>query len=226
MNDNYFNYFTEIEEYFVLKRGKNILISPLDWCLVELWKENGIPQHVVLRGIDRSFEKAHSRNKRSPTTLHYCHPAVMEAFEEYQEATIGSHDDEVEGETEGSVTRERVLSFLEELEGTLRARPEPECGRTADRIRSIHDETVGAAGLDPAHLDQELGRVASSLIESLSAEMDPGTLAELRGEAEEEVKRYRKRLSRDMYEQLKTKYFENKVSADFGLPEFSLLRIE
>jgi hypothetical protein len=226
VKDNYFNYFTEIEEYFVHKRGKNILISPLDWCLVELWKENGIPQHVVLRGIDRSFEKAHSRNKRPPTTLHYCHPAVMEAFEEFQEATIGSHGDEEGGEVGDLVPRDRVLSFLAELEGTLRARPEATCHRTADRIRSIHDETAGAAEIDPGRLDLELGRVASSLIESLSSEMDPGTLADLRSEAEEEVKRYRKRLSRDMYEQLKQKYFENKVSAHFGLPDFSLLRVE
>ena len=28
---NYYNYFTEIEEHFVRRRGKHLLISPMDW---------------------------------------------------------------------------------------------------------------------------------------------------------------------------------------------------
>ena len=31
---NYFNYFTEIEEYFWKKRGAHLLVSPLDWAAI------------------------------------------------------------------------------------------------------------------------------------------------------------------------------------------------
>ena len=91
--DNYFNYFTEVEEHFIRRRQKNLLVPPLDWCLIELWKNNGIPIHVVIRGIDRSFETARSR-RTSPRSLSYCHPAVTQAFEEYQRAMVGSGDEE------------------------------------------------------------------------------------------------------------------------------------
>src|ERR687884_204513 len=56
---NYFNYFTEIEDAFIRRRGKHLLVSPLDWSLMESWKEMGVPLHVVLRGIERAFIAAH-----------------------------------------------------------------------------------------------------------------------------------------------------------------------
>jgi hypothetical protein len=226
VNDNYFNYFTEVEEYFVLKRGKNILISPLDWCLVELWKENGIPLHIVLRGIDRSFEKATALSKRFPSTLYYCHPAVMEAHEEYQEATIGSHRGEMEEESGESIPRGRVNTYLEELERLLNGRSEPECRRAAERIRAIRADVETFKVVELAQLDEELGRISSSLLQSLSAGMEADVLSNLQHEVEEELKRYKKRLSAELYRQLKAKYLENKVGAHFSLPEFSLLRLE
>src|SRR2546427_9004959 len=36
---NYFNYFTEIEEYFWKKRGAHLLVSPLDWAIMEAWQK-------------------------------------------------------------------------------------------------------------------------------------------------------------------------------------------
>ena len=41
---NYFNYFTEIEEHFQRARGTGLfLLSPLDWALLEGWKNAGVP---------------------------------------------------------------------------------------------------------------------------------------------------------------------------------------
>ena len=53
---NYFNYFTEIEEYFWRKRGAHLLVSPLDWAILETWQKADIPVNVVQKGIDRAFE--------------------------------------------------------------------------------------------------------------------------------------------------------------------------
>jgi len=47
--ENYFNYFTEIEEHFQRRRGTLLLLSPLDWALMETWKDAGIPLEAVLR---------------------------------------------------------------------------------------------------------------------------------------------------------------------------------
>src|SRR5882724_5037341 len=85
---NYFNYFTEIEEYFWKKRGANLLVSPLDWAIMEAWQQAGVPLEAALKGIDRAFE-SHARSRRGGRpmkSLAYCTDAVLEAAEEAQEA--------------------------------------------------------------------------------------------------------------------------------------------
>ncbi len=79
---NYFNYFTEIEEYFWRKRGAHLLVSPLDWAIVETWQRAGIPLDAVLRGIDSAFE-SYQRSRRAAgrplKSLAYCVDAVLDA---------------------------------------------------------------------------------------------------------------------------------------------------
>src|SRR3954454_15432957 len=78
---NYFNFYTEIEEHFQRARGTGLfLMSPLDWALVESWKDNGVPLEAVLRGIDDAFEKWRSRKskRRLINSIAYCAQAVME----------------------------------------------------------------------------------------------------------------------------------------------------
>src|ERR1700690_2716624 len=87
---NYFNYFTEIEEYFWRKRGAHLLVSPLDWAIVETWQKAGVPLPAVLKGIDRAFE-SWGRSRRAAggrqlKSLAYCVDAVLDAASEAQEA--------------------------------------------------------------------------------------------------------------------------------------------
>src|SRR5262249_36388902 len=88
--ENYFNYFTEIEEYFWKKRGTSLFLSTLDWALIDTWKEAQIPLEAVLKGIDRAFEKHESRRHkvRQVNSLAYCQQAVLEALQEQQRSTI------------------------------------------------------------------------------------------------------------------------------------------
>src|ERR1700680_4101503 len=90
---NYFNYFTEIEEYFWKKRGAHLLVSPLDWAIMETWQKAGVPLGAALKGIDRAFE-SYQRSRRGAgkplKSLAYCTAAVLEAEEEGQEATVGA----------------------------------------------------------------------------------------------------------------------------------------
>ena len=89
---NYFNYFTEIEEAFIRRRGKHLLLSPMDWALIESWKEMGVPLHVALRGIEKSFDSHESRpRKRSVKSLMYCQEEVEAQFQEWLESQTGAH---------------------------------------------------------------------------------------------------------------------------------------
>src|SRR5579863_10696059 len=77
---NYFNYFTEVEERFQKARGTSLfLMSPLDWALVETWKNAGVPLEAALRGIDAAFEKWRAKKKRGQNvnSVAYCSQAVL-----------------------------------------------------------------------------------------------------------------------------------------------------
>ena len=89
--ENYFNYFTEIEEHFQRRRGR-IQVSPLDWALIETWKDAGLPLEAVLRGIDAAFDKYEERPSKSQkiNSLAYCAQAVLVAAEEMKEAAVGA----------------------------------------------------------------------------------------------------------------------------------------
>ena len=82
---NYFNYFTEIEEHFQRARQTGtFLLSPLDWALIEVWKDSGVPLEAALKGIDRAFEKWHARKRRARmvNALAYCSQEVLSAARE------------------------------------------------------------------------------------------------------------------------------------------------
>src|SRR5260370_42526089 len=90
---NYFNYFTEIEEYFWKKRGAHLLVSPLDWAIMEAWQKAGVPLDAALKGIDKAFE-SYQRSRRGAgeplNNLAYCTDGVRDAAEEQQEEAAGS----------------------------------------------------------------------------------------------------------------------------------------
>src|SRR3954452_9215528 len=80
---NYFNYFTEIEDHFRKARGTGLfLLSPLDWALIEAWKNAGIPLEAILRGIDAAFEKWHKKPVRARihmvNSIAYCTQAIAQ----------------------------------------------------------------------------------------------------------------------------------------------------
>ncbi len=93
---NYFNYFTEIETRFQQRRGSLLMLSTLDWALIETWREAGVPLEAVLRGIDAAFDKHDAQSQRGTRRprkvngLAWCHQAVMQAVEQAKEAAIGT----------------------------------------------------------------------------------------------------------------------------------------
>src|SRR5215475_8640770 len=118
---NYFNYFTEIEEYFWKKRGTNLLVSPLDWAIMEAWQQAGVPLEAALKGIDRAFE-SHSRSRRGGKplkSLAYCTDAVLEVAEEAQEAAAGGHSRKEHPKKEEAFSREALRAHFDKNRAQL-----------------------------------------------------------------------------------------------------------
>src|ERR1700740_2516157 len=89
---NYFNYFTEIEEYFWKKRGSHLLVSPLDWAIMETWQKAGVPLEAAFKGIDQAFER-YERSRgvaaKPLKSVAYCTEAVLDAAEEANQDAAG-----------------------------------------------------------------------------------------------------------------------------------------
>jgi hypothetical protein len=222
---NYFNYFTEVEEYFVRKRGKNVWVAPLDWCLIELWKENGIPLNVVLRGIDRSFEAAQKRQKKSPSTLFYCHPAVMEVFEEYQNALVGSSEEAgADSSEKDMLPNDEIRAHLELLVAALDRPDDEHFARVKTRVGELRQEVEARRQLAPEELDRQLTELECFLAEGLQERMNPEDRQAAKDEVSAETRIYRRHLNKEMYERLCRSHLRRKILAGEGIPEFTILR--
>jgi hypothetical protein len=224
--DNYFNYFTEVEEHFIRRRQKHLLVPPLDWCLIELWKNSGIPIHVVIRGIDRSFETARSR-KTSPRSLSYCHPAVTQAFEEHQRAMVGSGEEESgPDDFQGrGVDSARVLEHVEHLVAALRERPE-EFDAPLSLLSSLRQEISARDQLDGQQVDRDLNHVGVLVAEVLRDGMDRKRLQSLRSEVRKEMKIYKRHLSRELFRRMEENCLHRKLRDSAKIPEFGLLALQ
>src|SRR5580693_5608853 len=161
---NYFNYFTEIENYFWKKRGAHLLVSPLDWAIMETWQKAGVPLDAVLKGIDHAFE-SYQRSRRGAgkalKSLAYCTDAVLEAAEEQLEAAAGSAPKNGKAAKE-PFSREELKAFFAKNAAQIVGAAE-RAGATGGRaelgarLREIADSLGGMAVLldAPGALDLE-----------------------------------------------------------------------
>src|ERR1700723_1805474 len=158
---NYFNYFTEIENYFWKKRGAHLLVSPLDWAIMETWQRAGVPLDAVLKGIDHAFE-SYQRSRRGAgkalKSLAYCTDAVLEAAEEQLEAAAGRAPKNGNAAAKEPFSREELRVFF---------------AKNATQITTATDGKGSAS----AELAQRLQEIAQSLTGNIATLLDaPGAL--------------------------------------------------
>src|SRR5512142_2944551 len=139
--ENYFNSFTEIEEHFQQRRGSLLLLSTLDWALIETWKNAGIPLEAVLRGIDAAFDRYEQRKKktRKVNSLAYCAQEVLAAAEEMKEASVGTARREPAGLDKNEIARylEKNAATLETMAASLSSTAQGLAREAAKTLREL-----------------------------------------------------------------------------------------
>ncbi len=233
MRNNYFNYFTEIEERFQQRRGALLLLSTLDWALIETWREAGIPLDAVLRGIDAAFDKYEARQKRGRMRrvngLAWCAQAVMDAAEELREAATGTSSPAAQEARESGFEHERVAMHLDEtakaLDGAAIA-PEA-CAATAARLRELAAEVRLPTGGDNALFDLEslertLTVLEEKLFAALTAAAPEDLLVKLKEHAAHELAPYRSRMGTVQLRQVEHQFVTKQLLVHYGLPRLSL----
>ena len=230
---NYFNYFTEIEERFQKRRGSVLLLSTLDWALIETWREAGIPLEAVLRGIDAAFDKYDARQKRARMQringLAWCAQAVMQAAVELQEAAAGSADGMgAEAPRESGFERPRVAAHLTAAADALEAAtvaPEA-CRATAARLRELAAEVTAQAGeketVNLEGLEQSLTVLEEKLFAALTAAAPEVLLVGLKEHAARELAPYRSRMGAVQLRQVERQFVQKQLLVHYNLPRLSL----
>ena len=228
---NYFNYFTEIEDRFQQRRGALLLLSTLDWALIETWREAGIPLEAVLRGIDAAFDKYEARQKRGwmrrINGLAWCAQAVMVAAEELREASAGTAPSIIARES--GFELERVAAHLEAAATALdAAKVAPEaCAATAARLRELAAEARADSESEAQNLDLEsLERILTVLEEKLFAALRAAApeelLVSLKAHAARELAPYRSRMGAVQLRQVGQQFEQKQLLVHYNLPRLSL----
>jgi len=229
--ENYFNYFTEIEEQFQRRRGGSLLLSTLDWALIETWKDAGIPLEAVLRGIDGAFERYEERpSMRKVNSLAYCAQEVLAAAEEMKEAVVGASSGEKK-KPAGFQTGEIIVFLRRNADQLLAAKLPQRSGisvvalarEAAATLRTLASEMEGA---NSAPRLEDLERRLTVLEEKLFAALLAGTpdeeIVTVRGEADRELAPYRRKMLAAQIDQLQKQYIHKRLLEKYGLPRLSL----
>ena len=231
---NYFNYFTEIEERFQQRRGAILLLSTLDWALIETWRDAGIPLEAVLRGIDSAFDKYESRQKRgrmrSINGLAWCTQSVIKAAEELREASAGTTTaPDAQSETDTGFEHERVASHLESAATALEASniAHQACTATAIRLRELAAEARAAkSSTTAAHEMEAFERILTVLEEKLFAALTAAApediLVALKEHAARELAPYRSRMGAVQLRQVEHQFVQKQLLVHYSLPRLSL----
>jgi hypothetical protein len=234
---NYFNYFTEIEDYFWRKRGAHLLVSPLDWAIVETWQKAGIPLEAVLKGIDRAFE-TYARSRRAAAgrqmkSLAYCVDAVLDAAAEAAEAGTGSGPEVKAASARAEpFSRDELRQFFERNSKRLRTAAErhrascAELARrseeTAIRLEDLASRFDPPAALDLEDLERHLTVLEDKLSLALSASADEETQVGIRREMDRSLAPYRRKMTPEQLSQLERQYIQKRLLEKFDLPRLSL----
>ena len=213
---NYFNYFTEIEEHFQKARGTALfLLSPLDWALIESWKNGGVPLEAVLRGIDSAFEKWRGRKIKTQmvNSLAFCAQAVLAEAQ----VMAGTAHPPTRRETAPPFALEELRAFLK---GNAAALP-PEYGEIAAALGRLAGE-VEQHYQDLESLERRLTVLEEKMIAAARTSQSEESLLEARRELDRQLRPYRGKMTADQLAMLEKQYLERNLLEKAGLPRLSL----
>jgi hypothetical protein len=231
---NYFNYFTEIEEYFWKKRGAHLLVSPLDWAIMETWQKAGVPLEAALKGIDSAFESygCSRRGAGKPLkSLAYCTDAVLDAATEIQEAAAGATPKTKKPAPE-PFSRDELRAYFD--------RNIKQIAAATDKRKATHPDiairlTEFAASLtailplldtpgtlDLEDLERRLTVLDEKIQSSLTQHATEDQMLRIRREVDSQLTQYRRKMKAEQIALVERQYLQKRLLEEFGLPRLSL----
>ena len=223
--DNYFNYFTEIEEHFQRRRGTILLLNTLDWALMETWKEAGVPLEAVIRGIDTTFDKWDARpsKTRKVNALAFCTQEVLAAAEEMKDAAAGGGEIVPRQEKPKSgFEGDKIAEFLRKNAGALDKSPVEQARAMANDLRGIADSVQSKSAPKLEEVERRLTMMEEKLVAAMMASANDEDLVAIRAEADREMAPYRRKMPAAQIDHLQRQFLRKKLLEKAGIPRLSL----
>src|SRR5882724_309832 len=228
---NHFNYFTEVEDEFVRRRGSHLLVSPMDWAVIQTWKDTGVPLHIVLRGINRSFDAYDKRPSkfRKINSLLYCLPEVEACNQEFRESQIGAHEPEAQPQIsendetpKDQFSKPIVLEYLAQKQDNLNSAlaRATEGGNTTlaeaiersiARLTGVIQEIENAVRLNVESVERDVTAIEDLLLQELQHSLSKERKEALEEEGKTQLKAYKKTMSKESYQTTLANYVDKRA---------------
>lgn len=231
---NYFNYFSEIESAFIRRRGRNLLLSPLDWALIETWQEREVPLHIVLRGIERVFDAADKQpaRKRTIKSLMYCREEIEAQYAEWLESQIGkvpnskfqvpsSETNEENSTKDEMFPEETIAAHLEKVTGELKSVKK----ESKNELNEILEKVINRLTRlrenfsDVENLEQDLEKLDAFVDEYLLKNLSDDNLHD---EIEKNLASYRNKMEAEVYRRTFDLMLVKRLREQANIPRLSL----
>jgi signal recognition particle GTPase len=211
---NYFNYFSEIEETFIRRRGRNLLLSPLDWALIETWQERGIPLRIVLRGIEKVFDGVDKQpaQKRTVKSLIYCREEIEVQHAEWLKTQVGKNGDrkiqdskfKIQNSEQSNLPKndlfsdEAIAAHLEKVSVDLNKARQKSEGELRETLDNVSKQLISLKqnSQETAALEKSLEQLDTLVDESL---LKYSETEKLKAEIEKQIASYKNKMEAEVY---------------------------
>jgi len=218
---NYFNYFTEIEEHFQRSRGTSLfLLSPLDWALIETWKNSGVPLEAVLRGIDAAFEKWRAKRTRVQmvNSLAFCAQAILVETQRLADATTVAPSQAADT---APFPEAEIRTYLERNLASILATQVADFQAVAESLTRLTENLPA----DLETLEQLLTALEQKLIALARIRQTDEQALTARKELDNYLRPYRGKMSAPQLAMLEAQFLDRAVLETFRLPRLSLFHL-
>jgi len=203
---------------------------------METWKQQGIPLHIVLRGVEKSFDSFEARpRKRSVKSLLYCQEEVEAQYAEWVEARVVSASDTTEPDSDKtpfsfaaiSEHLKRSRSALAEL---IHSRNKVDdlsesLTRATALLVDIENDFTSGATLDTRRLEDSLTGLERMLNDGMLSVVDKDGFDELKKEVKDQLKPYRAQMEAAVYKQTFDNLLLKRLREHFAIPRLSLFYV-
>ena len=222
-NLNYYNYFTEIEDTFIRRRGKNLLLSPLDWAMIEGWQQRGIPLHIVIRAIECVFDTFDKNpGPRSIKGLMYCREEVEAQYQEWLAMQAGKPS-ESDGTGEApAFSRESISLHIQNAIDALQMSKNEALREDYARAVARLEELKANYTEDFEALDKALCDIENFIDDAMLTKSDPDHLKELKKSVAAQMKPYKSGMEPNVYEETFNLMLLKSLREEEKLPRLSL----